>query len=115
MKEGYCPDCKKNVETQKKSFSFLTAFLLAFTGIGLVIYILSYLDRKSDRCINCEAICQPIQLIEEKKQSVETPQVIPKHKVGMEAQYCPNCGESIADHKEDDKFCQLCGSEADSK
>lgn len=49
----YCPNCKKNVETEKK-FNWLAFLLLLFLGgIGGILYVLYYLILKRPRCRNC--------------------------------------------------------------
>ena len=62
MSMMYCPSCEKNTLTKREDFSFLLAFLLAFTGLGLVIYILYHIDKKKDHCIHCETKCLPKHL-----------------------------------------------------
>ncbi len=95
---GYCPNCKKNVVKEKGSFSFLLAFILAFTGIGLVIYILYYIDQKPKYCEFCRTLCQPPQL-----ENV-TPKLITNEKV----KFCYNCGTEI-EYRDEAKICNFCG------
>lgn len=95
---GYCPNCKKNVVKKKGSFSFLLAFILAFTGIGLVIYILYYVDQKPKYCEICHTRCQPPQL-----ENV-TPKLITNEKV----KFCYNCGTEI-EYRDEAEICNFCG------
>lgn len=37
--QGYCKDCKKNVQGVKKPISWLAVFLWCMTGIGMLGYI----------------------------------------------------------------------------
>ena len=101
--KGYCPNCKKNVKKKKVSFSFLKAFFLAFTGIGLIIYILYYLDQKPKYCKICDTKCEPLQF-EDKSQQPIDPKLITDEKV----QFCHNCGTQI-EFREDAQFCNYCG------
>ncbi len=117
----YCPNCEKNTLTKRNDFSFLLAFLLAFTGIGLVIYILYHIDKKQDRCVYCGAKCQIRQMKDNQNNSnhqIENntasnylefkPIEIEKTKIN----FCHNCGEDIGD-REGIKYCALCGSGID--
>ncbi len=116
----YCPNCKKNVLTERDDFSFLLAFLLAFTGLGLVIYILYHLDKKKDRCVHCKVKCEPKQLnviqtdtdyqLEKKAQNSLEYKPIELEKVKIN--YCHNCGVELGD-REDINYCALCGSNVD--
>lgn len=113
----YCPNCQKNVLTKREDFSFLLAFILAFTGIGLVIYILYYIDKKPNRCVHCEALCE-LKLAHHQQ---ETPQkrlednsnaqleYNPLENKIQKTRFCHNCGTEIAD-REGIKYCALCGS-----
>jgi hypothetical protein len=116
----YCPNCKKNVLTERDDFSFLLAFLLAFTGLGLVIYILYHLDKKKDRCIHCKIKCLPKQLNEN---NIETDNVLenktqnsleykPIELEKVKIKFCHNCGVELGD-REDINYCALCGSNVD--
>ena len=113
----YCPNCKKNVLTERDDFSFLLAFLLAFTGLGLIIYVLYHLDKKKDRCVYCKMKCEPKQLnennidigyhLENKAQNSLEYKPIEIEKVIVK--YCHNCGIELGD-REDIHYCALCGS-----
>ena len=101
---SYCPNCKRNVIINRGKFSYLLAFLLALTGIGLIIYILYYIDRKPNHCVHCGTVCQvpklenQIEQEEHQKGSIVTKKIY----------YCPYCGERL--EREYAKFCYKCGS-----
>jgi hypothetical protein len=113
----YCPNCKTNTITERSRFSFLLAFLLAFTGLGLVIYILYHIDKKKDRCGQCGVKClikQPDykqNAIAEQLQKGST-QLLPVKLTEPDeskGHFCPNCGSDLGE-REDIKYCALCGS-----
>ena len=117
----YCPNCEKNTLTKREDFSYLLAFLLAFTGLGLVIYILYYIDKKKDRCIHCETQCIPTRLNDHRNTSNSQlqdsndnnllefkPIELEKTKIN----FCHNCGVDIGE-REGIKYCALCGSGVD--
>ena len=106
--KGYCPNCKKNVEKKKESFSFLMAFFLAFTGIGLIIYILHYLDQKPKYCKICETKCEPLQVDDKSQQPKELEMLTPKLITEEKIQFCHNCGTQI-EFRENAQFCNYCG------
>ena len=105
--KGYCPNCKKNVEKKKGSFSFLLAFFLALTGIGLIIYILYYLDRKPKYCKICDTKCEKLQ-VEVKSQQPKELEVSQTKITDEKVQFCHNCGTQI-EFREDAQFCNYCG------
>lgn len=113
----YCPNCEKNTLTKREDFSFLLAFLLAFTGLGLVIYILYHIDKKKDRCIHCETKCIPKKLNENQTESKyqlqkNTPDSLEYKPIELEKvkiNFCHNCGVELGE-REDIKYCALCGS-----
>jgi len=105
--KGYCPNCKKNVEKKKGSFSFLLAFLLALTGIGLIIYILYYLDRKPKYCKLCDTKCEKLQ-VEVKSQQIKEQEFSQTKITDEKVQFCHNCGTQI-EFREDAQFCNYCG------
>ncbi len=123
MTEMYCEVCKRNVLTKRKDFSLLTAFLLSFTGIGLVIYILYYFDQKRNRCIHCDTICQPKKLItvdiNSENQLENNPEpasefkpLIPKFTLEKSNQsFCSSCGVKFDDRPMN--YCTLCGVAVD--
>ena len=106
---GYCKNCKKNVSKKRESFSYLLAFLLAFTGIGLVIYILYYIDKKPKYCVYCDTLCDPVQLESNLKETQKVESNEPKLLADNKARFCFNCGTEI-DPRNDTKFCYLCGN-----
>ncbi len=120
MTEMFCENCKTNVPTKRKPFSFLLAFLLSFTGIGLVIYILYYIDQKRDRCIHCETLCQPKkfitteinsdkQLEDKTEQASEFKPLIPKFAYEKSnPKFCSSCGVEF-DNRLNINYCTLCG------
>ena len=105
---GYCPICKKNVVKEKGSFSFLLAFILAFTGIGLVIYILYYIDQKPKYCEFCHTLCQPPQLENKSQLPKELENVTPKLITDEKVQFCYNCGTEI-EYRHEAEICNFCG------
>jgi hypothetical protein len=105
---GYCPNCKKNVLKKRESFSYLLAFLLALTGIGLVIYILYYIDKKPKYCVYCDTLCEPVRLESNLKESQKVEFNDSKLLINNKAKFCFNCGIEI-DYRSDTKFCHLCG------
>ncbi|MFX1339461.1 MAG: hypothetical protein ACFFDK_12685 [Promethearchaeota archaeon] len=116
----YCPNCEKNTLTKREDFSFLLAFLLAFTGLGLVIYILYHIDKKKDRCIYCETKCLPKQLKDYSNnsnslmQSISTSNSLEFKPIELEKtkiNFCHNCGIEI--DREGMNYCALCGSNID--
>ena len=120
MSMMYCPSCEKNTLTKREDFSFLLAFLLAFTGLGLVIYILYHIDKKKDRCIHCESKCVPKHLNDQK--NTPTPQLqnssasnsLEFKPIELEKttiNFCHNCGVEI--DREGMNYCALCGSGVD--
>ena len=96
----YCPNCQTDTFTKREDFRYLLAFLLAFTGIGLIIYILYYIDKKKDRCVTCDMMCLPRKSIENQVDSEEPEQTNDNSK-SLEAgeregiKYCALCGISI--------------------
>ena len=108
---GYCPNCKKNVEKKRKSFSFLLAFLLALTGIGLVIYILYYIDQKPKYCKICYSCCEPAQLEDKSQQPKQLEMMAPKPITKEKVMYCHNCGTEI-EFTGEAQFCNYCGDKA---
>ena len=106
---GYCPNCNKNVTTKREQFRYLLAFLLAFTGIGLIIYLLYYIDRKPNHCIHCYTVCQAPKSEIQLEQKEETGYQIVKQKSEVQLKFCPNCGVEVGDRGEI-KYCALCGS-----
>ncbi|MFX1258271.1 MAG: hypothetical protein ACFFAN_10450 [Promethearchaeota archaeon] len=106
---AYCPNCKRNVATKRKNFKFLLAFILAFTGIGLIIYILYYVDQKSNRCVHCETICQPFQIVDQSNQNQELEQFIPGKIENEKIKFCSDCGAELK-QRETIKYCSLCGN-----
>ena len=113
----YCPNCKTNTITERDNFSFLLAFLLAFTGLGLVIYILYYIDKKKDRCVHCGVKCLPklpdniqtTSIYPLQNESNQLLQFKPNEPTKSKVYFCHNCGTDLGD-REDIKFCALCGS-----
>ena len=117
----YCPNCEKITLTKREDFSFLLAFLLAFTGLGLVIYILYYIDKKKDRCIYCETKCIPKQLNDRKNtlnsqlqnnSAISSLEYKPIELEKVKINFCHNCGVEIGE-REGMKYCALCGSSVD--
>ena len=110
---GYCPNCKQNVTTKREQFRYLLAFLLAFTGIGLIIYILYYFDLKPNHCIHCNSVCQAPksenQLEQKVEQKEEIEYQIAKQTHEAQLKFCPNCGVEVGERGEI-KYCALCGS-----
>ena len=114
----YCPSCEKNVVTKQGDFSLLLAFLLSFTGLGLVIYILYYLDKKKDLCIHCETKCQTKKLNENQTESKiqlqnDTPYSLEYKPIELEKikiNFCHNCGVELGE-RENINYCALCGSD----
>lgn len=109
----YCPNCKRNVNAKREQFRYLLAFLLAFTGIGLIIYILYYIDRKPNHCILCNTVCQApkseSQLEQKVEQIEETEYQVLKQNHETQLKFCPNCGVEVGERGEI-KYCALCGS-----
>lgn len=116
MPTMYCPSCEKEVLTKRENFSYLLAFLLAFTGIGLIIYILYYIDKKKDRCIACDMMCLPIKSIknqvdsevQEEMNSTSKSQEFKPIELEKSKNFCHNCGEEVGE-REGIKYCALCG------
>ena len=116
MSTMYCPSCRDEVFTKREDFSYLLAFLLAFTGIGLIIYILYYIDKKKDRCVTCDMMCLPRKSIEnqidseeqEKKNSTPKSPEFKPIELEKSKNFCHNCGEE-AGEREGIKYCALCG------
>ncbi|MBD3255282.1 MAG: hypothetical protein GF383_09330 [Candidatus Lokiarchaeota archaeon] len=119
MSKMYCPNCQQNVLTRRENFSFLLAFLLAFTGIGLVIYILYYVDKRPDRCLHCYTKCEVKKKLEDKtsktipKEQLPAPReeqqnMLPSLEENLEATFCPSCGVSI--NGREGIFCAYCGN-----
>jgi len=112
----FCPSCKKNTETKRDNFSYLLAFLLAFTCIGLIIYILYHLDKKPNLCIYCETVCEPRKLDDNQSNSDPQLQAISSKSLEFKSpqpeklkiNYCHNCGTEI-DEREELNYCGLCG------
>ena len=116
----YCPNCERNTFTKRGNFSYLLAFLLAFTGLGLIIYILYYLDKKQNRCTYCETVCIP-RIPNDKQPNLKGQiEEIPKEQLEfkpmvsneVKASYCSSCGGNIGD-REGIKYCALCGTHVD--
>ncbi|MHA1255219.1 MAG: hypothetical protein ACTSQD_08065 [Promethearchaeota archaeon] len=112
----YCPNCQTDTFTKREDFRYLLAFLLAFTGIGLIIYILYYIDKKKDRCVTCDMMCLPRKSIENQVDSEEPEQINDNSKslefkpieLEKSKNFCHNCGEE-AGEREGIKYCALCG------
>jgi hypothetical protein len=51
MEKGYCPKCAKEVYMKREEIDICLCIILAiFTaGIGLLIYMVIYLDKKENR------------------------------------------------------------------
>lgn len=118
MSMMYCPNCEMNTLTKRGDFSYLLAFLLAFTGLGLVIYILYYIDKKKEYCIHCETKCLPKKMNDH--QTTSNSQLIDNNNSNFleykpielektKINFCHNCGVEIGD-REEVKYCALCGS-----
>jgi hypothetical protein len=105
---GYCPTCKKDVAKKKVDFSFLLAFLLALTGIGLIIYILYYIDQKPKYCKICHTKCEPPQLEDKSQETKELEDLTPKLITDEKVQFCHNCGTQI-EFRDEAQFCNYCG------
>jgi len=115
MPTMYCPNCQMDTDTKRENFSYLLAFLLAFTGIGLIIYILYYIDKKKDRCVTCDMMCLPRKSIENQvgsedqekiKNTSESPDFKPIE-LEKSKNFCHNCGEEVGE-REGIKYCALC-------
>lgn len=113
----YCPNCEMNIITKRDDFRYLLAFILALTGIGLVIYILYYFDKKKDLCVHCETKCQTKQLKENQTNIKESLQYNTQNSLEYKdseleketIEYCHNCGTRIG-NRDNIQFCMLCGS-----
>ena len=116
MPTMYCPSCQEEMFTKRENFSYLLAFLLAFTGIGLIIYILYYIDKKKDRCVSCDMMCLPRKSIDNQVDSEDQEQMnntskSPEFKpieLEKSKNFCHNCGEEVGE-REGIKYCALCG------
>jgi len=116
----YCPKCEKGVITKEEEFNIALAIILAiFTGgIGLLIYIAVYMDKKN-RCIHCNSVCktqiienQPIsgyQALNVPNQTQNQKSIIITQSAGEKPKFCYNCGSEL-EHGENAKFCRLCGN-----
>ena len=112
----YCPNCQTDTFTKREDFRYLLAFLLAFTGIGLIIYILYYIDKKKDRCVTCDMMCLPRKAIKKQVDSEDQEQINESSKspefkpieLEKSKNFCHNCGEEVGE-REGIKYCALCG------
>ena len=116
----YCPNCKTDTFTKREDFRYLLAFLLAFTGIGLIIYILYYIDKKKDRCVTCDMMCLPRKLIdspvnsedqEQKNNTSRSPELAQPIELEKSKNFCHNCGEELGE-RDEINYCALCGKTA---
>lgn len=114
MSMMYCPKCEKNVFTKKMKFNIGIAIILViFTGgIGLLIYMVIYLD-KQKRCINCNAFCQD----EISDNQTNLNYQVQKQILNVENQiiddktnFCYTCGVTL-DDRASAKFCAYCGTD----
>ena len=88
------------------------------TGIGLLIYIAVYMDKKN-RCIHCNSVCktqiienQPIsgyQTLSVPNQTQNQKSIIITQSAGEKPKFCYNCGSEL-EQGENSKFCRLCGN-----
>lgn len=104
----YCEKCQANVLTKREDLDMgIIIILFIFTaGLGILIYLVVYYDRKPNRCIHCNSICKP-KLVGYKKDKSITPV---EEKAGKMQNYL-----SVNDIKEESKFCYNCGTELDER
>lgn len=139
MEKGFCHKCGKEVYMKREDIDICLCIILAiFTaGIGLLIYMVIYLDKKENRCIHCNSICSPLMDVRSNPYSQNAHQEIPKQIVYTkqmdrnsnythhsesnngyevndysEPKFCYNCGSHLHDAK-NARFCIFCGAELD--
>ena len=122
MATRYCPKCKMNVLTTREDIDIcLVIILCIFTaGIGLLIYLAIYYDKKQTYCVHCKTIVQPVTNEQReissdfKSSQMEGYQEIKTYKenrsfVEENSNFCSNCGVQLSD-REGLKYCAFCGS-----
>jgi hypothetical protein len=55
MDVKYCPKCQREVTAIRPEMDFCLLFILLFTGIGWLIYIIIYFSQPESRCIICHS------------------------------------------------------------
>jgi len=114
MEKGYCPKCGKEVYMKREDIDICLCIILAiFTaGIGLLIYMVIYLDKKENRCVHCNSICIPIS--NNHSQPFRVKQEVPREVVySQETRGTSNASQGISKEYEDNnkvRYCYSCGS-----
>ena len=120
MSNMYCPNCKMNVYTVREDIDIgLIIILFIFTaGIGILIYLAVYYDKKVNRCIHCKSVCKPLlieqapEVNEQASSEVKQYKPIIKEDVksdNQDSKFCFNCGVKL-DEREGRNFCPYCGT-----
>ncbi|TFG18456.1 MAG: hypothetical protein EU531_00420 [Promethearchaeota archaeon] len=117
MSNMYCEKCQANVLTKREDLDIgIIIILFIFTaGLGVLIYLVVYYEKKSNRCIHCNSICKPMLLEYQNEQNLASVEETSKKmqnyvyvtKIEENVKFCYNCGTEL-DARER-KFCPFCG------
>ena len=117
MNTMYCEKCQSYVLTKREDLDIGVVILLfIFTaGLGVLIYLMIYYDKETNRCIHCNSICNPMILeyqkdkrippVEEKSEKMLN--YISLNTIENKSKFCYNCGTEL--DKREGRFCPFCG------
>jgi hypothetical protein len=113
----YCEKCQTNVLTKREDLDIgIIIILFIFTaGLGVLIYLVVYYDKNSNRCIHCNSICKPVllenqinKIVEPIKEPLSDMELnITENRNNKESKFCYNCGTKLDERER--KFCSFCG------
>ena len=113
----YCEKCQTNVLTKREDLDIgIIILLFIFTaGLGIIIYLIVYYDKKPNRCIHCNSICKPMVLefrndkkvvqVEDNRNKMQN--YVPINSINEKSKFCYNCGTELDERER--KFCPFCG------
>jgi len=113
----YCEKCQTNVLTKREDLDVgIIILLFIFTaGLGVLIYLVVYYDKKPNRCIHCNSICKPMliehhndkKLVTLEPKSEKTHNYVSIKTINETSKFCYNCGTELDDRER--KYCPFCG------
>ena len=117
MSTMYCEKCHTNVLTKREDLDIgIIIILFIFTaGLGVLIYLVVYYDKKLNRCIHCNSICKPLLLEDQSNKIIEPSKETFNYREinstsdrdNNESKFCYNCGTKLDERER--KFCPFCG------
>ncbi|TFG04002.1 MAG: hypothetical protein EU542_00390 [Promethearchaeota archaeon] len=118
MNTMYCEKCQTNVLTKREDLDVgIIILLFIFTaGLGVLIYLVVYYDKKANRCIHCNSVCKTMLLEYQKgnqltsidKNGEKNQNYVSVNKIEeKETKFCYNCGTELDERER--KFCPFCG------